>query len=176
MIYLVRHGQTDWNVMGKNQGWSDIEMNETGIEQAKLLAKQIKGIEFDIVFSSPLKRALKTAEIIHNGDIIIDERIIERSNGELEGQSYVDSLAILSDPNETRYGIEPIPDFRKRINDFWDDITAKHLGKNILVVTHEGVILYSQTYFKGEPKDGDYLSYKLENGDVLQIENNHLKN
>jgi broad specificity phosphatase PhoE len=82
MIYLVRHGQTDWNVEGRNQGHTDIELNQMGIEQATQLAEQLRNIRFDNVFSSPLKRAMKTAEIIHSGgEVVYDVRIIERCNG-----------------------------------------------------------------------------------------------
>ena len=66
MIYIVRHGQTDWNVEGRNQGRTDIELNETGIKQAEEIAKKLEGKKFDMVFSSPLKRAYKTAQIISN--------------------------------------------------------------------------------------------------------------
>lgn len=86
MIYIVRHGQTDWNVEGKYQGRIDIELNVNGINQAKQISEKLKDIKFDKIFSSPLKRALQTAIIISGGDIIIDDRLIERSNGELEGK------------------------------------------------------------------------------------------
>lgn len=171
MIYLIRHGQTDWNAEGKNQGHTDIELNKNGVMQASELATQFKNINLDIVFSSPLKRASKTAEIIYNDKIIYDCRIMERCNGELEGQKNTNTLIDFYDPNDLRYNVEPLLLFRKRINDFWDDVKKYYSGKDILVVTHAGVATYSQAYFYGEPKDGNYLNYKLGNGNVLYFEN-----
>jgi broad specificity phosphatase PhoE len=66
MIYVVRHGQTDWNLEGRFQGRIDIPLNEKGKNQAKKTKEKLEGIEFDKVFSSPLKRALETAQIITN--------------------------------------------------------------------------------------------------------------
>lgn len=173
MIYIVRHGQTDWNVEGRNQGRTDIELNETGIKQAEETAKKLADKKFDIVFCSPLKRAYKTAQIITNNDIILDERLLERCNGDLEGKlkpEYKD-LVNFADPNENRHGIEPLPVFRKRISDFFDFILQNYPNKNILVVTHAGISIYAKCYFEGEPKDGDYNSYKLKNCQVLEYEN-----
>ena len=70
MIYIVRHGQTEYNVVGRYCGRIDVPLNENGINQAYELRDILKNIKFDYVFSSPLKRALKTAEIICNNDII----------------------------------------------------------------------------------------------------------
>ncbi len=88
-LCLVRHGQTDWNLLGKKQGRTDNPLNETGIKQAEELSKRIKDKEFDICISSPLKRAYKTAEIITRGKckILIDERLMERNFGGFEGAS-----------------------------------------------------------------------------------------
>lgn len=83
-LYVIRHGQTDWNVAGKCQGMSDIELNETGIEQAKKVKEQIKKYNINLIISSPLKRAKKTAEIINeaiNCPIEYDNRVIERGFG-----------------------------------------------------------------------------------------------
>ena len=63
-LYLVRHGETDWNVKGLLQGHTDIDLNKTGIKQAKELAKKLRRIKFAISFSSDLLRARRTAEII----------------------------------------------------------------------------------------------------------------
>ena len=120
MIYIVRHGQTDWNVEGRYQGRLDIDINEKGIEQAKIMRDELLNVKFDKVISSPLKRAIQTAQIISQfdnvGDIIIDERIIERCNGELEGKlkTEIPQNIDFNDPN-TGYGIETITDFRKII-------------------------------------------------------------
>lgn len=171
MIYLVRHGQTDWNLEGKYQGQTDIELNQAGIKQAEKLMDELKDISFDVVFSSPLKRAYKTATIIHHGVVVADERLMERCNGELEGKKKNNEVVDFTDPNETRFGIESLTLFRKRISEFWDEILKKYCGKNILVVTHAGVGIYTQCYFKGEPENSDYSQYIIKNGNVLQFEN-----
>lgn len=76
-----------------------------------------------------------------------------------------------SDPNDTGYGIEPLRAFRKRIGKFWNEILQKHKGKNLLVVTHAGVVIYTQAYFRGEPKNENYLNYKIGNDEVLKFHN-----
>lgn len=169
MIYLVRHGQTNWNVLGIYQGHTDIELNDVGIKQAVEIKKKLSNIKFDFVFSSPLKRAYKTAQIIHKGHIIIDNRLIERYNGTLEGVQKGSVVIDFSDPNEQRFNIEPLPVFRKRIYDFWNDLLPKAQNKNILVVTHAGVGIYSQCYFKGEPQNNDYIQYMIKNCDVIKF-------
>ena len=174
MIYIVRHGQTDWNLIGKYQGRIDVELNEKGITQAKEIKEQLKKVKFDKVFSSPLKRAYKTAQIITNNPIIIDERIIERCNGKLEGRlkSECFEMVDFTDQNENSLGIEPLPAFRKRIFNFLDEIIKRYQNQNILVVTHAGVSIYVRCYFEGEPKDNNYSNYKLKNCEVLKYSNN----
>lgn len=173
MIYIVRHGQTDWNVEGRYGGRVDIPLNEKGLTQAKELKDKFKDIKLDVVITSPLIRTIQTANEITDKEKIIDERIIERSNGELEGKlkSEITEVIDFNDPNEKRYNIESIVDFRRRIFDFLDDITEKYKGKNVLVVTHAGVGLYMRTYFEGEPPSGNYADYKLKNCEYLEYEN-----
>lgn len=87
-IYIIRHGQTVWNKERKLQGSTDIELTEEGRKMASLTGHGLRGIPFDKVFSSPLKRAYVTASLIHaesNVTIEIDERIREVSFGEYEG-------------------------------------------------------------------------------------------
>lgn len=175
MIYIVRHGQTFWNVEGRYQGRIDIELNEKGIEQAKKIQEKLSNVKFDKVFSSPLKRALRTAQIITPNEITLDERIIERYNGELEGKlkSEMGIEIEFNNPNETRMGIENINEFRKRIKDFLEEILEKYKGQNILVVTHAGVSIYARCFFEGEPVDGNYDKLKLKNCEVLEYDNEY---
>ena len=173
MIYIVRHGQTDYNVEGRYGGRIDTPLNEVGLSQAKEIHEKLKDIKFDYVFSSPLSRAITTAKIICDNDIITDERIIERSNGALEGKlkSEIEVFPDFNDPNETRYNIENITDFRKRIFDFFKEIKDNYRGKNVLVVTHAGIGIYARCFFEGEPSDGNYMSYKMGNCEVLTYNN-----
>lgn len=95
-LYLVRHGETDYNVNHIIQGIIDKELNENGIQQAKNLKNKIDKISIDLIISSPLNRAKDTASIIifgRNIKTIYDERIIERNAGKLEGKpdKYYDS-------------------------------------------------------------------------------------
>lgn len=88
-IYLIRHGQTDWNLQGRFQGREDIELNNTGIMQAKLCGKALKDTLFQAVITSPLIRARKTAEIIAEQvgakELIIEDGIIERDFKKVSG-------------------------------------------------------------------------------------------
>lgn len=172
MIYIVRHGETDWNKEKRYAGRKDIPLNKTGINQAKEIKKSLNNIKFDIVISSPLKRAYDTAKIITDLDIITDERIIERCNGKLEGKlkseikQYIDFNS-----DETEFGIEKISDFKNRIFNFCKEIENNYKNKNVLVVTHAGVAIYMRCYFEGEPKNNDYSLYKLNNCEIIKYNN-----
>ena len=135
MIYIIRHGQTDWNKIGRIQGHIDIDLNNQGKEQASVVKEKLKNIKFDKVFCSPLKRALQTAQTIYDGEIIVDERLIERYNGELEGKlnSEIKVFPDFNDPNDTSYGIEPLTSFRTRVKDFFEEISTKYKNKNISI-------------------------------------------
>lgn len=92
-ILLVRHGQTEWNLLKKVQGKADVELNEQGIKQAEETRNSLKNEKIDLILCSPLKRAMQTAEIIKQGrniKMIIDERISERDFGEFEGMPNTD--------------------------------------------------------------------------------------
>lgn len=87
-IYITRYGQTVWNLEGRKQGRSDVPLNQTGIAEAKKLQKVIELLAIDLCYTSPLQRAMQTATIAvgKKCQIIPDQRLIERSFGDYEGQ------------------------------------------------------------------------------------------
>ena len=63
-LILIRHGETDWNVDGRYQGQADPPLNDKGLAQAQLLAQELRGVKIDVLYTSPLSRALQTAQIL----------------------------------------------------------------------------------------------------------------
>lgn len=88
MLYLIRHGRTDWNDLHKLQGQTDVPLNDEGRRMAEDARKEYLDVHFDICFSSPLIRAKETAEILlrdRNVPILTDDRLMEMSFGTFEG-------------------------------------------------------------------------------------------
>ena len=89
MLYIIRHGKTDWNLRHKLQGKTDIPLNEEGIKMAKEAGEQYKDVHFDVCYVSPLTRAQVTAKLLLEGrdvPIITDERLAEMGFGIYEGE------------------------------------------------------------------------------------------
>ena len=142
-IYLVRHGETEFNVANRLQGVTDIPLNSTGIKKAECLAHSLRG-EHLYIYSSPLKRAMQTARIIADGrSVEIDARLRERNYGDYEGIN-------LSTKFRDRFGFgfpdikggESINGVIERADAFINSKIKVERGddKNILVVAH-GFIL-----------------------------------
>ena len=172
-IYVTRHGQTDWNVQGKTQGRTDIELNEVGIKQAKQTKEELKNVDIDLIICSPLKRAKQTAEIINEGrniQIIFDNQIIERNFGEFEGKKikFDEFWDYNAHPRYQR--AETIQEIISRISNFLDKIKGEYKDKNVLLVTHGGVSIAINCYFKGIPEDGKLINYCLHNCEVQEFE------
>lgn len=148
-LYFVRHGQTDWNASDRLQGQSDIPLNETGVAQAESLRDQIRqrGLHFDAIYSSPLQRVRKTAEIIANGQpIIIDARLNERNAGQFEGgppsalfDNKIDFLDV--NLNSGALGVEPIRQFHARATEFLQSIQHFYSeDATVLIVSSNGLM------------------------------------
>ncbi len=150
-IYLVRHGETEWNHEHKIQGRSDIPLNEYGRELAKKTAEGLKDIPFDYVFSSPLIRARETAKIITGNrpvSIETDDRLMEMSFGDEEGQDIIKMKEDKTNPmynflKEPKYFNAPphgesFQQVYHRSNEFMQDriIPLEKRSNNILIVAH----------------------------------------
>ena len=182
MIYFVRHGATDWNenknAQGqkepKCQGRADLDLNEKGIEQAKQTAYKLRGIKFDRVICSPLKRAKQTLDIIYTGEASVefDERVIERDFGEFEGltRAEFDFIAFWNDNSKQKFIFaESIKDVEKRVFELLEEL-KKNPSQNVLIVSHGGVGCILMSYFKGIPVDGNYLSFEIPNGKPITFD------
>ena len=100
MLYIMRHGKTEWNELHKLQGRTDIPLNENGRKMAREAGKRYREIHFDICYCSPLIRAKETAELVLEGrivPIVTDDRLMEMCFGEYEGKQ----LCIAGLPNQS---------------------------------------------------------------------------
>lgn len=164
-IFVTRHGQTDWNVLGKLQGRHDIMLNEVGKEQALIASEKIKNEKIDIIITSPLKRARETAEIINkqfNVNIVEDDRLMERCFGDFEGITKIElqekkkqypeiTYAFNYLKNVDIFNMETIQDLCARIYECLDEITEKYKNKNVLIVTHGSSSVAVMCYFTKFP-------------------------
>lgn len=161
-IGLLRHGQTDWNIDFRLQGVTDIELNETGIAQARDAANALEAREWDLIITSPLSRARDTAEIVRNtlgkSNVEVEPLLLERSFGEAEGLSHEEWRAKYSDTNQVPGG-ESLSDLEKRAGLLLDTLVSKHQGRRVLAVSHGALIrVLLRIVSDGEfPRDGERL-------------------
>ena len=109
ILYLVRHGETDWNRAGRLQGQTDIELNEKGREQAAKLRGKLAGVELDAAFSSSLTRARQTRQIILDGRNVPawDEPLLKEMNfGQWEGDMLKEIRADEDHPLHDLFGMK----------------------------------------------------------------------
>ena len=150
-IILARHGETEWNVGEIFRGRIDVELNETGIKQAELLAEYLRDFTIEAVYSSPLKRALKTAEAVaghHALEVNIVRGLIDFDYGEWQGLSHQevqDRYKELyrewsSHPDWLRMPAgESLEDVRKRATAVVDDVIEKYYEGRVVLVSHRVV-------------------------------------
>ncbi|WP_138492945.1 histidine phosphatase family protein [Paenibacillus pinistramenti] len=155
IVGLIRHGLTDWNALGKIQGRSDIPLNEEGRRQAKLLAERLKSepSKWDFVITSGLSRAQETGEIIAEALSIPvydpDSRLVERSFGKAEGLTAQERETLWGTAWDIQQiGQESVEDVQKRALAFMQDLDKRFPDKNVLVVSHGGLLaqLYRALY------------------------------
>jgi broad specificity phosphatase PhoE len=173
-ICIIRHGETDWNSSGRLQGCEDIELNELGRLQAAQLAAYLSKQQWDVIISSPLKRAYETAQIIASHisltNLILHEGLRERDYGEASG--------LLPDERHKRFpdgiipGQEEFEYLRRRAIKALDEIAGQYSGKRIIVVSH-GAFTNSILYTISGGEIGSFKT-RLKNGCLnLIVQSNH---
>ena len=186
-IYVTRHGQTDYNKKRMMQGRSDIPLNEVGIAQATARRETLGDIKFDAVYSSPLIRAVKTAQIIGNvseEEIIKDERIIEANFGKYELMNYygtgIPMMLYWSFPElfKAPEGVETIQEMIDRTSSFLKELEQKDY-ENVLVACHGGIIRPIRGYLENKksgiiwrprPKNCEIFVYECIDGKHRLVE------
>ena len=161
-VFLVRHGVTDWHRDKRVLGHRDIPLNADGVAQAERAAAALAGLPIAEVLSSPLCRALETAERIGKNagiEVARDPRLIELRVGKWEGMTYADVAAhseykeFLADPLSERIpGAESMLDVKTRaVAAVEQALEDNPSGDGIAVVTHAGIIRVLLTHYLGSP-------------------------
>ena len=149
-LILIRHGETIWNKEGRVQGTSDIDLSDAGLDHARRLALSLKDRNICSIYSSPLKRAHKTARLInqyHDAPIYLESGLMEMNQGNFEGFSYQELMACekdflkkwISDPASVRMpNGESFTELQYRAWKVIEDIIVR--SDNALVVSHNFTI------------------------------------
>ncbi len=166
---LVRHGETDWNAKRRLQGHTDIDLNARGLAQAEQMARAIKRINlaFDVLYTSDLQRAAKTAKAIEqlfSTSAITNVGLRERHLGALQGLTTDEAPQLEPDlwrshlsrnVTEELRGGESIQQFADRINTAIEKIREQHLGKTVLLVSHGGALDMMYRIASNQPLDAE---------------------
>ncbi len=151
-LFLVRHGETEWNAQRRFQGQSDVPLSERGRAQAAAIGAALSSIPFRHAYSSDLQRATATARAIvadHNLTIEADARLREFDFGQWEGLTWAEITARWPELNARmptqarRYepvGGETFSHVVARVRAFLDDLRGRVTTGHALIVTHAGVL------------------------------------
>ena len=164
-LVLIRHGETDWNVEGRYQGQANPPLNARGRAQARRLAEELRGVGLDVLYSSPLRRALQTAQVIAETlglPLHIEPRLMEINQGDWEGCLRSEIAARYPDlfrrwetePWEvTPPGGESLAQVQARVYAALDEILARHPRQCVGLVTHRIPIALTKTRYQGLDPD-----------------------
>lgn len=180
-LYLVRHGQTLWNLEGRLQGWKDSSLTDHGINQAKKAKKALENIPFDAIYSSDRGRALQTATIITGDEKKIRKLsgLREMSFGEWEGQliedvkgEYSENFWALFNAADmyTSIGGEDYEGLKNRVVPEVNKIIEQNSGDNILIVSHALTIKTILSHFENRSLATFWDAPFIEGGSISVVE------
>lgn len=173
-LYVARHGQTEWNIQNRVCGISDVELTPEGERQAEALAEVVRGYPADLIITSPLRRAVRTGEIIAAAcglPLRTEEALIEQNYGIYEGVDRSDP-AYQSGKREFAHRPpegESILQMVHRVYRLLDGLKGECPDKNILLITHGGVCRVINSYFYDMTTES-FFSYTLQNGTLKEYE------
>ncbi len=182
-LYLVRHGETDWNIASRIQGQTDTELNEKGRRQAEEFAAVIEsqGYRIDCIYTSFKKRAWETAVIIGKKWGIepkVKPGLEEICLGKWEGYTWKQVRELFGEEYQVwhdnrRYQAAPLGESYQQLLDrllpALNEITEKEKG-NVLVVTHSAVIMTLLSYLYDTPFEDMAKKYKTGNAQIVEID------
>jgi uncharacterized phosphatase len=177
-LYLVRHGETDWNAQRRIQGATDIPLNDTGREQARTTGLLLARREWDGIFSSPLSRALETATIIaaetRLGEVEVIPDLAERNYGDAEGLNYQE-IEVKFPGDTVVPGRETHESVGERAVAVLMALARGHQGQSLIVVSHGGLIrsvlnVVDPGAKHGSITNGSVHSFELVDGALELIE------
>jgi broad specificity phosphatase PhoE len=152
-LILIRHGETDWNRIGRCQGVADIVLNENGKKQARELAHSLRDHNIKAIYSSDLKRAHETAQHIaehHNITVQLEPGLQEMNQGDLEGLSFPDIrdkyAEVLKQWRESPETLrlpsgESLVEVQNRAWKVFEKVNQNHIGETVVVVSHNLTII-----------------------------------
>ncbi|MBX4187655.1 MAG: histidine phosphatase family protein [Candidatus Doudnabacteria bacterium] len=169
-LVIVRHGETAYNKAERYMGHLDIGLNKIGKEQVRKLAARLAKEKFDYIYSSDLSRSVQTLDAVRphfvNVPVILDDKLRERKLGVFEGlyknQATWDSIPGNPLTRKPSKG-ESLSEMRDRINKFLKHLRDRHLGENILILTHGGVMRIMHHLFTRESLLDSFNRYRFEN-------------
>jgi alpha-ribazole phosphatase len=179
-LFLVRHGETDWNINYRFQGQTDVPLNEKGREQAEAITQRLASQEIQAIYASDLSRAWDTAVTIaanHKIEISPEPRLREASFGQWEGSTYAEILTL--DPAAIKAWREDIANFSppggeilnqiaERVNAVYQEIIANHADQNILLVAHGGSLQILICLLIGLPVE-NFWQFNLDHCSLSKI-------
>ena len=151
-ILLARHGETEWNRIGRWQGWADPPLNDTGRAQARRLAEQLQRVPFDAVYSSDLRRAHETAVIVaepHSVPVVTEPGLREIDIGAWSGLTTQEIEEQF--PHGERPDGETRAEHSERVLAAVERIARDNAGRRILLMTHGGTMRALHGHLSDEP-------------------------
>lgn len=180
-LYLVRHGQTDWNKQKRFQSRTDVPLNDTGLAQARAMRAEFsrRGLEFSLARCSPLGRAKQTAQIILEGkatELVVEPLFIELEFGGFEGEYEADLKERYGEAfeqwRESQYTLTPpaggenIIDGAKRVIPGLEKILPEAKVGNVLLVAHQAVNMAIKVAISGKTDIQSAASYRQNNDEI----------